>query len=121
MSPRLEREAAMDDMAEHAVDLAEPAVLSLTTPALLAEVESGLALRVCRRQTTARDVLLVRALAARLTAASAEHARATNREPLEGMLMLDVGAPIEAPDEFTPISFRELQARGWFEHAEQLP
>lgn len=72
---------------------AQPAVLTLTTPALLAEVNDGLALRVCRQQTTARDVLLVQALAARLLTASAAHARATNREPLEGMLL------VEIPDE----------------------
>lgn len=90
MSPRAEREAAMDDMAEHAVQQHQPAVLTLSTPALLAEVNAGLALRVCRRQTTARDVLLVQALATRLVAASAAHARATNREPLEGMLLIDI-------------------------------
>jgi hypothetical protein len=80
----------MDDMADHAVALLQPPVLTLSTPALLAEVDAGLALRVCRRQTTARDVLLVQALAARLVTASAAHARAANREPLEGMLLVDI-------------------------------
>lgn len=95
MSPRAEREAAMDDMADFAVGQAQPAVIALSTPALLAEVNDGLALRVCRQQTTARDVLLVQSLTARLVAASAAHARATNREPLEGMLLVDI------PDERT--------------------
>lgn len=90
MSPRIEREAAMDDMGDYAVAQAQPAVLTLPTPALLAEANAGLALRVCRRETTQRDVLLVQALAARLTTASAEHARATNREPLDGPLWLDL-------------------------------
>jgi len=96
MSPRLEREAAMDDMAAfaqahrfapivsdvpdpraptrvvptHIAARAEPPVLTLPTPALLAEVHDGLALRVCRQQTTARDVLLVQALEARLRTAA---------------------------------------------------
>lgn len=69
----------------------EPAVLTLPTAALLAEVASGLALRVCRQQTTARDVLLVQALAARLKTASA--APVAGREALEGMLL------VEIPDE----------------------
>lgn len=71
----------MDDMADHAVGLVQPAVLSLSTPALLAEVHDGLALRVCRRQTTARDVQLVQALAARLVTAVAAHAAATKPSP----------------------------------------
>jgi hypothetical protein len=76
----------------HAVaSLLEPAVLTMPTPALLAEVNAGLALRVCRRETTARDVLLVQAMAARLVTASAQHAQATNREPLDGALWLDLG------------------------------
>lgn len=73
---------------------AEAAVLTLSTPALLAEVDDGLALRVCRRQTTARDVLLVQAMAARLQAATISHAlasRSLNREPLDGALWLDLG------------------------------
>jgi hypothetical protein len=81
----------------HAVaSLLEPAVLTLSTPSLLAEVNDGLALRVCRQQTTARDVLLVQALAARLVTASAAHARATNREPLEGMLLVDIPNELNA-------------------------
>ena len=96
MSPRLEFEAAMDDASDFAVTHHQPAVLTMSTPALLAEVNEGLALRVCRRQTTARDVLLVQALAARLTAASVAHARATNREALEGMLLVDIADEREA-------------------------
>jgi hypothetical protein len=72
----------------------QPAVLTLSTSALLAEVEEGLAMRVCRQQTTARDVLLVQAMAARLQAATISHALATrslNREPLDGALWLDIG------------------------------
>lgn len=110
MSPRAECEAAMDDMAAHAEQLHQAAVLTLSTPALLAEVDAGLALRVCRRQTTARDVLLVQSLAARLKTASVAHARATNREPLDGMLMLDLGAPLETDESFA-LSLSELMQR----------
>lgn len=77
-------------------NLRELPVLQLTTPELLAEVDDGLALRVCRQQTTARDVLLVQCLAARLQTATISHALATrslNREPLDGMLMLDLRTP----------------------------
>lgn len=90
MSPRAEREAAMDDMGDYAVAQAQPAVLAMSTPALLAEVNAGLALRVCRRQTTARDVLLVQSLAARLTTASVQHAKATCEARLDGALRLDL-------------------------------
>lgn len=72
----------MDDMADYAVDHAKSAVLTMSTPALLAEVNNnGLALRVMRQHTTVRDVLLVQALAARLLTATVEHARATNDLP----------------------------------------
>lgn len=94
MSPRAEREAAMDDMADYAQGLHGSAVLTMSTPALLAEVEAGLAMRVCRQHTTGRDVLLVQALATRLQAATISHALATrslNREPLDGALGLDLG------------------------------
>lgn len=64
-------------------------VIELGTPELLAEVDDGLALRVCRRQTTARDVLLVQALTDRLRTAPVR-----GREPLEGMLYLG-----DIPDE----------------------
>lgn len=77
----------------------EPAVLTLTTPALLAEVNDGLAQRVCRRLTTSRDVQLVQALAARLTAASVDHARA----------MLDT-TPIETDESFA-LSLSEVMQR----------
>lgn len=115
LSPRLEREAGMDDMADHAQRFApircplpdarmpvrelsplvatrlaeEPSPLLLSTPTLLAEVDA-LCMRVVRCETRARDVLLVQTLAARLTTASAAHARATNREPLEGMLLVEI-------------------------------
>ncbi len=49
------------------------------------------------------------------------YTRSLNREPLEGMLMLEVGAPLETDEASTTITFRELQSRGWFGHAEQLP
>ena len=70
--------AGMDDMGDYAVAQAQTAVLTLPHRALLAEVDAGLALRVCRRETTARDVLLVQALTARLSSAvvALERARA---------------------------------------------
>lgn len=87
----------------HAVaSLLEPAVLTLSTPALLAEVHDGLALRVCRRQTTARDVELVLSMAARLTTASVAHAKATNREPLDGALWLDLGTVADVTSHRAP-------------------
>lgn len=85
----------MDDMADFAVAQAQPAVLTMSTPALLAEVNAGLALRLMRQHTTVRDVLLVQALAARLQSATISHAlaaRSLNKEPLDGALWLDVGA-----------------------------
>lgn len=75
----------MDDTAEHARELAEAAPLSLTTPQLQAEVDA-LCMRIVRRETRARDVLLVLAISARLRTALLSPAR--NREPLEGMLWL---------------------------------
>lgn len=95
MAPINELHAAMDDMADYAQGMHGPAVLTMSTPALLAEVNDGLAMRVMRQQTTVRDVLLVQALAARLQAATISHAlaaRSLNREPLDGALWLDVGA-----------------------------
>jgi hypothetical protein len=96
MSPIEQRYAEADAMAEWA----QPAVLTMSTPALLAEVDAGLALRVCRQQTTARDVLLVQALTARLQAATISHALATRKVRLgaperielepRGMLALDL-------------------------------
>jgi hypothetical protein len=81
-------EEGMDDTGDFAVTKAEASPLLLSTPALLAEVDT-LALRIVRRETRARDVLLVQALAARLKTATAA-AQPTNREPLDGMLMLDI-------------------------------
>lgn len=77
-------EAGMDDTAAYAEQLAESSPLTLSTPALLAEVDA-LALRVVRCETRARDVLLVQSLAARLKTATAP----SNREPLDGMLRLE--------------------------------
>ena len=118
MSPLEERHAAMDDMADHAQRFApiriqspghppvrrlpahlattvstrrDLSVIELGTPELLAEVDDGLALRVCRRQTTARDVLLVQALTDRLRTAPVR-----GREPLEGMLLIDIPDEREA-------------------------
>jgi hypothetical protein len=94
MAPLHELHAAQDDVAEYAAQQHRPAVLTMSTPALLAEVNAdGLALRVCRQQTTARDVLLVQAMYARLLSASVAHAQATNREPLDGALWLDLRTP----------------------------
>jgi hypothetical protein len=64
------------------------AVLALSTPALLAEADDDLVLRMCRRKTTSRDVLLVQALAARLKTAVAP---VRGREALDGALWLDLG------------------------------
>lgn len=75
----------MDDTADHAVALLEAAPLSLTTPELLAEIDA-LSMRIVRRETRARDMLLVLAISARLRTALLLPAR--NREPLEGMLWL---------------------------------
>lgn len=93
----------------HAVaSLLEPAVLTLSTRALLAEVSAGLALRVCRQQTTARDVLLVQAMEARLKTASVAPAR--NVEALDGMLLVDIPderdaiAPLLSFDRFRRVS-----------------
>lgn len=79
--------AAVDDTSDYAQALAEASPLSLTTPALLAEVDA-LTLRIARCETRARDVTLVHQLAARLRTASMAPAR--NRERLEGMLVLDL-------------------------------
>lgn len=105
--------AGMDDMAEHAQrftpircalpdELAparelsplvatrlaeEPSPLLMTTPALLAEVDT-LTMRIVRRETRARDVLLVQTLATRLRCASLTPVR--GREVLEGMLLVDI-------------------------------
>jgi hypothetical protein len=76
----------MADMGDHAITRAEASPLLLSTPALIAEVDA-LAMRIVRRETRARDVLLVQALAARLRTATTMAPR--NREPLEGMLRLE--------------------------------
>lgn len=64
--------------------------LALTTPELLSEVDA-LSLRAARRETTSRDVMLVHALAARVRSLSMRPA--TNREPLDGALWLDLRTP----------------------------
>ena len=84
-------EAGMDDTGDYAIAQAEASPLLLSTPLLLAEVDVGLALRVCRQQTTARDVLLVQALAARLKTATT--AQPVNREALDSALWLDLRVP----------------------------
>jgi hypothetical protein len=94
MSPNVEREAAMDDMADYAQGLHGSAVLTMSTPALLAEVDDGLALRVCRRETTARDVLLMQAMSERLR--SMVMRPASNREALDGMLLIEIADESEA-------------------------
>lgn len=75
----------MDDMAEHSRELAEATPLSLTTPALLVEVDA-LCMRIVRRETRARDVLLVQAITARLRTFLIAPPR--NVEPLDGALWL---------------------------------
>lgn len=85
----------------------QPAVLTLSTPALLAEVNAGLAMRVCRQQTTARDVLLVQAMAARLELAGAAPVR--GREVLEGMLLVDM--PDESKARAPALTFERAERR----------
>lgn len=113
MSPRLEREAAMDDMATHA-EQQRPAnlidtLVRLPTEQLVAE-GNALSARMLGAIHTARDFAVVAALVQRVQQAGVEHAQATNREPLEGMLMLDFGQPLETDESFA-LSISELMER----------
>lgn len=94
MSPRLEREAAMDDMATHA-EQQRPAnlidtLVRLPTEQLVAE-GNALSARLLGAIHTTRDFAVVAALVQRVQRAGVEHARATNREALDGALWLDLG------------------------------
>lgn len=104
MSPLEDRHAAMDDMADYAAQQQHrPAVLTLPTSDLLAEVNDGLALRVARQHTTLRDVLLVQALTARLQAATIDHAKVTTKVRLG------------APDQITLNADREPAGPLWLD------
>lgn len=92
LSTLAEQHAGMDDMAAYSESL-QRSPLALTTHELTAESD-GLAMRVLRRETTARDVSLVQALAARLRTMVMRPA--TNREALEGMLLIDIPDESEA-------------------------
>lgn len=94
MSPRHERELAMDDMADYAQNLprSQPVNLidrfdQLPTEELAAE-GNALSARMLGSEFSTRDFAVVVALTHRLQRAAVAHARSLNREPLEGMLYL---------------------------------
>lgn len=96
MSPRHEREAAMDEMADYAVThpQAHPVnqideFCKMSTDRLVEEAH-GLQARMLAPVHTTRDFALVAAMTMRLQRASVSHARVIGREPLEGMLQLDI-------------------------------
>lgn len=96
MSPRHEREAAMDDMAEYAVTHPQARPVNqidefckMTTERLVEEAH-GLQARMLAPVHATRDFALVTAMTLRLQRASTAHALVTNREVLEGMLRLDI-------------------------------
>lgn len=96
MSPRHEREAAMDDTAEYAVTHPQARSVNqidefckMTTERLVEEAH-GLQARMLAPAHTTRDFALVTAMTMRLQRASTAHALVTNREVLEGMLRLDI-------------------------------
>lgn len=94
MSPRLEQEAAMDDMADYAATLRPTRPGNLIDEFCempmdrLVEEANGLQSRMLSSSHTTRDFALVAAMTMRLQHASVSHARASNREALEGMLYL---------------------------------